>query len=205
MSVVCVDHEIETRRDLNGGNSKTGGFFTTYTGKNFNPITPTIDTINIQDIANALSNICRFGGHCNQFYSVAQHSVFVSTLCDDEDALIGLLHDASEAYIGDMVRPLKYTDAMTPFREVENHISDLIVKKFSLKSHMTKSVKDADNLMVLSEANALFSPVPSWAESDKPLVDCDYTWSPEEAKNSFLERYKDITTSRQLHLFEDTY
>ena len=88
----------------------------TYTGKEFYPLDPNPADIDIKDIAHALSNCCRFAGHIKSFYSVAQHSVIVSELCEPENALAGLLHDASEAYLSDIARPVKYTEQMEGYR-----------------------------------------------------------------------------------------
>jgi hypothetical protein len=86
--------------------SKTRGpYIVTYTGRRFHFLDPKIDEISIEDIAHALSNVCRFTGHTKRFYSVAEHSCLVSALCDNR--LEGLLHDASEAYMSDLSSPLK--------------------------------------------------------------------------------------------------
>src|ERR1039457_118422 len=83
------------------------GFIGTFSGLRFWPLDPNPEKILIDDIAHALAHQCRFGGHASRFYSVAEHSVHVSRLCPPEDALWGLLHDASEAYLVDLPRPLK--------------------------------------------------------------------------------------------------
>lgn len=96
---------------------------------------PKVDTINIHDIAHALSHICRFGGHTATFYSVAEHSIHVSNALwrstgNVDLALAGLLHDAAEAYIGDMVRPLKRHD--DHYLEIETRFDTVIAKRFDV-------------------------------------------------------------------------
>ena len=86
--------------------------------------------IDIRDISSALSKICRYGGRLKDFYSVAQHSIIVSNLCEPEYALAGLLHDAAEAYIGDIISPIK--KQLTEFLELEQHIEHVIWRKFGL-------------------------------------------------------------------------
>src|SRR5690242_11754504 len=93
--------------DLSSRQPRRGDWMQTYTGRRFWPLDPRVDDIDIGDIAHHLSLVCRFAGACREFYSVAQHCVGVSYVCDPKDALWGLLHDAAEAYVGDMVRPLK--------------------------------------------------------------------------------------------------
>jgi len=97
------------------------GWFLTASGKRFWPLDPRPEDICIEDIAHALSHICRFGGHVREPYSVAQHSVIVSMIVKPENALYGLLHDAAEAYAGDMVRPLKR--GMPAYRSIESAVS----------------------------------------------------------------------------------
>jgi len=82
-------------------------FLPTCSGRRVHLLNPSPDEIAIEDIAHALSHACRFAGHVPSYYSVAQHSVLVSELLDERTALWGLLHDASEAYLHDLTRPLK--------------------------------------------------------------------------------------------------
>lgn len=190
----------ETKKmTFNGGNAKDGGWFTTYTGKKYNPINPTVDMICIEDVARSLSNICRFGGHVKTFYSVAQHSVHVSHLCESKFSREGLMHDGPEGFIGDMVRPLKYTDAMIAFREVEEINERVFVEKFNLQDIMPVSVKYADNVMVVAEALELFVPQPQWAlealKKNPHPFKLTEIWTPDEARDKFLERYYELFTT----------
>lgn len=84
-----------------------GYWIQTFTGKKIDLLEPSPDDICKEDIAHALSQICRFCGHCDEFYSVAQHSVLVKRIAPPEFAIEALLHDAHEAYLGDVTRPLK--------------------------------------------------------------------------------------------------
>ncbi|MGI6007074.1 MAG: phosphohydrolase [Ruminococcus sp.] len=112
----------------------------TYSGKRFDPMEIAVEDITIEDIAHALSLICRGGGHIKYFYSVGQHSVN----CWKEARargwtkrmqLICLLHDAAEAYISDVVRPVK--KYLTNYSEIEGMIMERIAEKFGLK-HLTE-------------------------------------------------------------------
>jgi len=92
---------------------------TTYTGIRFDPIHPDAELLNIADIAHALAMLCRAGGHCKDFYSVGQHSINCAREAEarglSQKIRLGcLLHDASEAYLSDVTRPVK---AELPFRE----------------------------------------------------------------------------------------
>lgn len=105
------------------------GHFKTYTGKIIDLRNPSPVDINIPDIAASLSKICRFGGHSREFYSVAQHSVLVSLMAPIELRGPALLHDATEAYLGDVIKPLKEIlgDVYT---QLEHAFEEAIVKRF---------------------------------------------------------------------------
>jgi hypothetical protein len=134
----------------------------TYTGRLFNPFKPHLDDIDIRDIARALSFTCRFGGHVKWFYSVADHSILVTELLPLKLKLWGLLHDASEAYLSDMVRPLKHTVAMTEYRETEHVIQTMIYKKFGLTDVEPKDeIKYADTQALAIEMPAILEGGPN--------------------------------------------
>lgn len=135
---------------------KKDNWITTYTGKKFHLFDPQLDEICIEDIAHALSLICRFGGHLPEHYSVAQHSILVSQLVPENLTLEGLLHDAEEAYIGDMVRPLKIE--MPEFNVVTRNIQWKIIQKFELIFGLNNIsfIKNADNQALFLEKRELF-------------------------------------------------
>lgn len=109
-------------------------------------MSPQPSDIRIDDITHALSNLCRFNGHCQRFYSVAEHSLLCSYLVPPEYALEALLHDATEAYCGDMVMPLKRS--LSEFTRVERTIDEAIRMRFGLPKTMSEAVHRADRQMV---------------------------------------------------------
>jgi hypothetical protein len=124
---------------------------TTFTGRTLVPWRLTPADINIRDIARHLALTCRFNGALPAFYSVAQHSVHVSEYCPPGDALWGLLHDAGEAYLGDVIRPIKVHRSLTEFRMAEEIGLRAIAECFNLPSKLPESVKLADNRMLQTE------------------------------------------------------
>lgn len=170
----------------------------TYTGKKFYYFDAKLDQIDIIDIAHALANQCRFNGHCHPFYSVAEHCYHASYLVPPEDALEALLHDASEAYIGDIPKPLKMgiSDIIHP---IEDGILDLVFEKFELgkTTPLSDSVKAVDFEMLYWEKQALMVDSHTWGcfedvsfpENQKLDLPC---WSPETAKVKFLERFEEL-------------
>ena len=125
----------------------------TYTGKKFDPINPDPESICHDDIAHALANICRFSGHCREFYSVAQHSYMVSKNVPPEDALAGLLHDAAEAYIADIITPVK--PHLTNYKELELRIWGAISTRFGVSYEIPESVHVADTILLATEKRDL--------------------------------------------------
>lgn len=174
-----------------------GSWLQTFTGRQFWPLDPQPGDVDIADIAHALSLICRYGGHTQRFYSVAEHAVHVSRAVPPEDALRGLLHDAAEAYVGDMVRPLKHH--MPEYRQVEWRIIDVIYESLALTGpHYPDSVREADNRILLDERNALLTRPPVAWEQDglEPLGIEIKSWRPELAEAYFLTRFHELTYRR---------
>lgn len=127
----------------------------TLSGSYFNFLEPSPDTIVITDIAHALSNLCRFTGHCNSFYSVAQHSVLVSKLVPKKYQLAGLLHDAAEAYIGDIASPLK--QLLPEYKTIERRLEQVIFYKYDIEFPLHSCIKEADQIALLTEKRDVMS------------------------------------------------
>ncbi|MGZ8256604.1 MAG: metal-dependent phosphohydrolase [Gallionella sp.] len=163
---------------------------TTWSGRKVDYANPSPDEICIQDIATALSRECRYAGHASHFYSVAQHSVLCSRVVPPEFAIEALLHDASEAYLKDIPSPLK---ALLPdYKLIEDRFERAIRAHFELPELHSQSVKDADNILLVTEIRDLFLPgrilhkTPLAAE---PLSGRIWPLSPETAKDQFMDRY----------------
>lgn len=109
------------------------GIFNTVSGIKVDLLHPTEDMIDIRDIAAALSKICRFGGHSKHFYSVAQHCVMVAAMAPENIKCEALLHDASEAYLGDVIKPLKVILGAS-YRNMETVFEGIISQKFGLNT-----------------------------------------------------------------------
>lgn len=136
----------------------------TYTGKLFNPLAlenEDCGPIDLMDIAHALSHLCRFNGHTKRFYSVGEHSLHVSCVLaqtSPENQAWGLLHDAAEAYLGDMVRPIK--KRMPDFQVIEDRLLQRIAKRFGLPWPIPAVVFDADDIMLATEFRDLMQSPP---------------------------------------------
>lgn len=169
-------------------------YISTVSGKQFHFANPTPGMIDIQDIAHALGNLCRFTGQCRQFYSVAEHSVLLSQIVPKELALMGLLHDATEAYCADLARPLK--QLLPDYQVVEERIWQAVAAKFALPVDMPPEIKRADMQMLKTEVFYLLPRhclhelnLPGgFAPGIKPRC-----WSPSAARFYFIQRYQELT------------
>jgi len=163
-----------------------------YSGKFISLVNPLVSDIQLVDIAHHLSNICRFTGSTITLYSVAQHSVAVSKIVSPENALWGLLHDASEAYLGDVSSPLKYY-LNGKYRELEDRFMSVICEKFGLPPIEPEEVYEADKIMYVTERRDLMVvDGPSLDFPHKPLDERIRCWEPLRAKYEFLERFTDL-------------
>lgn len=169
----------------------------TCSGSYFDFIRPQKSVFDIETIAHALSNICRFTGHTRRFYSVAQHSELVSRIVPAEDAMAGLLHDAPEAFIGDVATPLK--NLLADYQAIEERVEWVVLSRFGVYS-LPQSVKTADRILLATELRDLMP-----AHDDVwpviadvvPLVARIIPLDPDAAMVAFLNRYEEIRLAEQ--------
>lgn len=175
---------------------RIGSWMQTFTGRKFFPLDPRIEDIDIRDIAHSLSLTCRYGGHVTEFYSVAEHCVLMSHAVRPENAFWALMHDSAEAYVGDMVRPLKQD--MPQYKSAENTILALIALGvgLDLSSHgIPAEVHEADNRILLTEKNELMPNAPEpWFQEGRyePLPVTLQCWSPGHAERKFMQRFVEL-------------
>lgn len=176
--------------------SNTNHWFLTYTGKQVFPLDMSAGDVDIVDIAHSLSNICRFNGHCSRFYSVAQHSVYVAQRLPMRLRFPGLMHDATEAYCSDVIRPIKRM--IKGYEEIENRVWMAICERFGLSTELDPLIKEVDCRVLLTEKRDI-------------LVRHDWQWTEEQAGDSRLEPYDSLyirpwkpkfAKFKFLHMFE---
>lgn len=162
-----------------------------YSGKKFDFTNFGPSDFEITDIAHALSNICRFGGQVSRFYSVAQHCVLMAWSYSGRRGIrTALLHDAAEAYIGDMVRHLKHS--MPEFQRLENQLMLAIADRFGIDWPLPESLKQLDNDMLQAEFEQVWT-VPGFA--DRPVygealpIKIVELWSPTRAEQEFIRAF----------------
>lgn len=147
---------------------RIGNFIITYMGKQFYPLDPQPEDYLLEDIAHSLSKMCRFGGHSEYFYSVAQHSVLCATKAREDGRstlfqLWMLFHDLSEAYLGDMTRPLK--EMLPEYVEIEELVQGVGWDAFEIPQPTDedwKEIKYYDNLLLYNEIKAIKVNHPAW-------------------------------------------
>jgi uncharacterized protein len=170
----------------------------TYTGREVNPLDLRPEDIDIQDIAHALACCNRFAGHAREPISVAQHSVYVSRLCGPQGhGLQGLLHDASEAYLGDVTKWLKATPEFEGYRRAEHHAQQLVYRKFGCPAQEPLVVEWADRVMIRIEWEQSFQnftidhpSYPSLTDAERQSVGNWGVWSWREARDAFLMQFQ---------------
>lgn len=164
-------------------------------GKMFHICDPRPCDIEIEDIAASLSKLCRYTGHCRSFYSVAQHSVLVSELVPPAYALEGLLHDATEAYLGDISRPTKVVLNVASGQAVaaiEAQLHEAIAERFGIPWPMHPEIKDADNVALATERRDLMVGESDWPNMPDPIKDTIVPMTPGEAELAFYGRFTEL-------------
>lgn len=168
--------------------------FNTYSGFEIDLLQPTEASIDINDIAHALSNICRFGGHCAPFYSVAQHSLIVAALAPQHLKLAALLHDAPEAYLGDVIKPLK-TLLGNNYAQYEELFEVAIGNKYGVDYVDLMSIKEYDLLALEIEHEALqkrsFTRLLS-VMFENGLLENDWAYTPPVAEKEFMRAFEQL-------------
>lgn len=165
----------------------------TFTGKMFDLFNPNRDEIDLRDIAHALSMICRYGGHSRLFYTVAEHCTLMALHFEERGeydlARVALLHDTSEAYMGDVVRPLKLR--LPLYQQVEEVLLKNILIKFGMPPEIPFAVKEADLRICNDEREVLLLPRPwSPAIDDLPPLGVEVrAWSPIAARHNYMDTF----------------
>jgi len=187
--------------------TRRGDWMQTYSGRQFWPLDPCSSDVDITDIAHSLALQCRFAGHCRVPYSVAEHSVRVAMLVrewlhmDATDpaprrwVLAALLHDAAEAYLVDLPRPVKR--CVQGYAEAEAHLETVIAVRFDLPHDpaLGALIKRADNVLLATEARDLLGPHPApWAGLPEPLPRLIHPWPWTFAEKRFLEVFAEVAT-----------
>lgn len=195
---------------------RRGDWLQTVSGRAFYPLDPRPEDIDIGDIAHALSQVCRFGGHCLRAYSVAEHSVRVAQAIRDyggshDTQFEGLLHDAAEAYIGDVIWPLKQAEELGGYKRIERAIEHAIADRFGLPRRKSPIVKHFDLVLLSTEKRDLMSAGPgredgaeregaaarehldAWhSDGWQPLAERIEPWPATEARRRFLDLYAEL-------------
>lgn len=200
-----MDRSDDTGYDPLSG--RKGSWFQTFSQKRFFLQDPRADEVDPIDIAHHLSNQCRFNGACKRFYSVAEHCVRVSWAIEehitqhggglyDETVAIafwGLMHDATEAYVGDMVRPLKVHDKF--FNETEAIVLRAVCDRFGMAYKEPALVRHFDLVMLATEKRDICTGDLLWSlpEDIKPLIGQYISgWNPLHAEQAWLDRFKEL-------------
>lgn len=177
--------------------TRRGDWIQTQSGRRFYSLDARPEDVDLRDIAHALSLVCRFAGHCRTFFSVAEHSVRVArsllpverpwTPAERRLALAGLLHDASEAYLGDVPRPIKRLPEMAPYREAEARLEAVIAERFGLSHPWPEAVKLADARALATERRDLLAVQrDDWGHLPEPWPERIEPQAPEVAHLHFL-------------------
>jgi hypothetical protein len=194
--------------------ARVGDWIQTYTGRAMYPLDPRFEEIDLIDIAQALGNMCRFTGHTRKFYSVAEHSLWVAHIVVPMKwsesnnpnyvpehyralQLSALLHDASEAYLSDISRPVKIQPEFSAYRKIESKLQQTIYARFGLRPEMPDEVRRADEMMLAIEARDLLGTLrPGWEKWLVQIGDCPVSvrnpMSPEQASTYWLQKAESL-------------
>lgn len=176
---------------------RVGDWMQVFSGRRFYPLDPLPEEVVGTDIAHALSLLCRYGGHVKRFYSVAEHCVLMSGAVTPESALAALLHDATEAYVVDVPRPLKRF--LINYRGIEDGVWRAIALRYGVDWELPTDVIEADNRILLTERNALMPRAERWTQDDdyEPLPVAIEGWEPAVAEARYAARLDELLAARR--------
>jgi hypothetical protein len=174
---------------------RTGDWMQTFTGRQFWPLDPRAEDIFIEDIAHALSMQCRYAGHCLRFYSVAEHCVLLARHLRDLRAAPdivrwALMHDASEAYLVDVPRPVK--PHLAGYRDAEAKVMAAVAARFGLPAEIPQKVHDYDSAIIADERVNLSRSIVEWHNPPIPLRIRLENWPPELASVQFMAEFRSL-------------
>ena len=177
-------------------------WLTTHLGYRVNPLDLHPSLVRLEDIAHALAHLCRFAGHSAHFYSVAEHSLLVAQLVPPPLALHGLLHDADEAYTGDLIAPIKraLAEHTTWWSDLEARIDAAIAEYFDLRpldAEERAALKHADRVALVTEYRDLFpddrGAFESWVGPRRSTTLGVAGLPPRLARDRFVARFHELT------------
>jgi hypothetical protein len=171
----------------------------TNSGRQFNYAHLDAGSICIEDVAAALSKMCRYNGHTRRFYSVAEHCVLMSRWVSGQadrtidDCKVALLHDASEAYLSDVVRPVK--NFLEDYKAMEASIDGFVMAHFEVQYPFPPWLKEIDTRILVDERAQAMNPSTNvWGvDGLEPLGVNVQFWSPDQAEQEFLREYRYVT------------
>lgn len=166
----------------------------TFSGHKLNVFDIDDKAIDIVDIAHALSMACRFNGHLQKFLSVAEHSIIVASMVEEKHQLAALLHDAAEAYITDVPRPIKQMLPM--INDLDASLTKAIFEKYGCEYPINEEISVVDRELCLAEARDSKMDVGSWGEKYAHLEHTPFHWSPVEAEKYFLKMFYELSGKR---------
>ena len=187
-----LEHAIkDLRQAITPGHPVSGrksDWIQTFSGRQFWTLDPRAHEIHIEDIAHALSMLCRYNGQCDRFYSVAEHSVLMMREIERPYKAWALLHDAPEAYLADVPRPVK--KFLSGYKEAEQIVERVIIERFGLDAVMPARVKEFDDRILMDEvAQNMKIPPAEWDVKFEPLGVKLQFWSPAKAEREFLNAF----------------
>lgn len=175
---------------------RTGDWLQTFTGISFWPLDPRPDEVDILDIAHSLSMQCRYGGHSRFFYSVAEHCVLLSHAVPADLAFSALMHDAAEAYLVDVPRPIKRF--LGDYKTIESNLESVILPAFGLPYPTPALVMEYDSRILIDEREQLMAAPPRpWGDiASGPLGVRILGYPPMRAETIFLRRFHELKDAR---------